>query len=295
MKKVSIGSWAFVFQGETVLLPELCQKLEDLKFDGISMGGFAPHADPKLFDTKEKKDGLKKLLKDHNLEVAEYAADLWSVDSLKDSAAWLDLFDKAVEFMDYMGFKKIRIDSGTVPILPDGMTYENCQDKIKENFHHCAKKAAQYGIDIAWEFEPGFMINEPKNIVKTVDELGEKNFSILFDTCHGYMSSVIGARHIEEGCTLKGGLKEFIQMCKGRIGHVHVIDSDGSLNVANTSTHNPFGTGNIDFDEAIPALLNDAGYKGDWWAIDLCEWPDPLKAISDCKDYVDAFNAKYCK
>ena len=295
MKKVSIGSWAFVFQGETLHLPELCKMLEELKFDGISMGGFGPHANQANFPTKEDKDGLKKLLASHNLEVADYAADLWSVDSLKDSAAWLKLFDEAVEFMDEMDYRLIRIDSGTQPILPAGMTYENCQDKIKENFRHCAKKAAQYGIDIAWEFEPGFMINEPKNIVKTIDDLGEKNFKILFDTCHAYMSSVVGARHIEEGCKLDGGLLEFIKMCKGKIGHMHVIDSDGSLNVADTSTHNPFGTGKINFDEVIPAILNDAEYKGDWWSIDLCEWEDPKAAIAGCKEYVDAFNAKYCK
>lgn len=295
MKKVSIGSWAFVFQGETVLLPELCKMLEDLNFDGISMGGFAPHADPAIYDTKEKKDELKALLTKHNLDCADYAADLWSKDSLKESAEWLALYDNAIEFMDYMGYRMIRIDSGTVPVVPEGMTYADCQDKIKENFRHCAKKAKEYGIDVVWEFEPGFMINEPKNIIKTIDDLNEPNFRILFDTCHGYMSSVVGARHLEEGCVLDGGLKEFIGLCKGKIGHVHVIDSDGSLNVANTSTHNPFGTGKIDFDMAIPALLNDAEYKGDWWSIDLCEWPEPLKAIEDCKKYVDAFNVKYCK
>ena len=216
------------------------------------------------------------------------------MDSLKDSAAWLKLFDESIDFMADMGYKMVRIDSGTQPIVPDGMTYEDCCDKIKENFRHCARKAATEGIEVVWEFEPGFMINEPKNVIKTHDDVNEKNFHILFDTCHGYMSSVVGARHIEEGCTLKGGLKEFIGMCKDRIGHVHLIDSDGSLNDTNTSTHNPFGTGNIDFDEAIPALLNDANYKGEWWSIDLCEWPDALKAIADCKAFVDKINEKYC-
>ncbi|MEG0594935.1 MAG: TIM barrel protein, partial [Christensenella sp.] len=136
--------------------------------------------------------------------------------------------------------------------------------------------------------------NEPKYILEAVNAVGAPNFSVLFDTCHGYMSAVIGARHIEPD-TLKGGLTEFAEMLKGKIGFVHVIDSDGTLNVAQTSTHAPFGLGVIDFDEAIPALLNKADYKGDWWAIDLCEWPDAWRATADCKAFVDKFNKKYCE
>lgn len=290
MKKVSIGSWAISMD-----LPELCRGLSKLNFDGISMGGFAPHANPKIYDTKEKKDGLKALLKETNLEVADYAADLWSVDSLKQKDEWLALFDESVEFMDEMDWRIVRIDSGTVPILPEGKTYRECRDIITDSFIHCAKKAAQYGIDVVWEFEPGFMINEPKNILETVKDVNEKNFGILVDTCHAYMSSVIGARHIEEGCTLKGGILELVDMFKGHIAHVHVIDSDGSLNGEGTSTHFPFGGGNINFDEVIPAIIEKGGYKGDWWSIDLCEWPDAWKATEDCKNFVDAFNAKYCK
>ena len=50
MKKVSIGSWAYVFGAfadDPILLPQLCQKLNELGFDGISMGGFKPHAHPR--------------------------------------------------------------------------------------------------------------------------------------------------------------------------------------------------------------------------------------------------------
>jgi len=299
MKKVSIGSWAYVFgafANDPILLPQLCEKLNELGFDGISMGGFKPHAHPDLYDTPAKKAELKKLLKDYKLEVADYAADLWSVDSLKQTAEWLALFDKSLQFMDDMGWKTIRIDSGTAPVLPEGMTYEAAKDVIKNSFVHCAKKAAEYGIEVVWEFEPGFMINEPKNIVETAKDVNAKNFSILFDTCHGHMSAVEGARHIEEGCKLKGGVVEFCEMAKGRIGFVHVIDSDGTLNVAATSTHAPFGEGVIDFDVVIPALLDKALYKGDWWAIDLCEWGDAWEVTAQCKEFVDKqINEKFCK
>lgn len=296
MKKVSIGSWAYVFgafEKAPVLLPQLCDKLKELGFDGISMGGFKPHANPELYDTQGKRNELKQLLKQYNLEVADFACDLWSLDSLKQSYEWIALFEKNAEFASEMGFKTIRVDSGTPPVLPEGMTYEEARAKIVNNFKKISRIAQKYDLQVVWEFEPGFMINEPKYILKTYEAVGEPNFSILFDTCHGYMSSVVGARHIEPG-TLEGGLVEFAEMLKGKIGFVHVIDSDGTLNEADTSTHAPFGLGVIDFDEAIPALLDKADYKGDWWAIDLCEWPDAWRATADCKAFVDEFNKKYC-
>lgn len=297
MKKVSIGSWAYImgaFADKPILLPELCAELSKMKFDGISLGGFMPHAHPSLYDTPAKKAELKQLLKEYSLEVADYAADLWSVDSFKQNSEWLALFDMNVAFMAEMGFKTIRIDSGTQPILPEGWKYEDAKDFVKTQFKKCARRAAQDGIEVVWEFEPGFIVNEPKNVLEVVNDVGEKNFSVLFDTCHGYMSAVMGARHIEPDCKLKGGILEFIEMLRGKIGIVHVIDSDGSLNGQGTSTHNPFGMGNIDFNEVIPALLDKAQYKGEWWAIDLCEWPDAWRATADCKAFVDAFNQKYC-
>jgi sugar phosphate isomerase/epimerase len=298
MKKVSVGSWAYImgeYGDKPMMLPELCAGLNDLGFDGISMGGFKPHANPELYDTDEKRAGLKKLLADNGLEVADYAVDTWSVDSLKQTDEWMAFYTAGVEFMAKMGWDTIRIDSGTPPVLPEGMTYAQAKDKIIAMFSKCAAIAAKEGINVVWEFEPGFMINEPKNVVQTVKDVNEKNFSMLLDTCHAHMSAVIGSRHIEEGCKLSGGIVEFITMAKDMIGHVHVIDSDGTLNVADTSTHNPFGTGAIDFDVVIPALLDIGNYKGDWWSIDLCEWPDAWKVTADSKAFMDQINEKYCK
>jgi len=298
MKKVSIGSWAFIFgpfAENPIELPEMCERLNELGFDGVSLGGFKPHAHPDLYDTPEKRAGLKKLLADNNMEVADFAADLWSVDSIKQNKEWMDLYYNNIKFMTEMGFKTVRIDSGAPPILPEGMSYDAAKDFVKEMFTKCAKRAAEEGIEVVWEFEPGFIINEPKNIIEVVDDVNQKNFSLLVDTCHAHMAAVVGARHIEEGCVLDGGVVEFCEMAKDRVGFVHVIDSDGTLNEAETSTHAPFGDGVMDFDVVIPALLDKAGYKGDWWAIDLCEWPDAWNAIARCKTFVDGFNAKYCK
>lgn len=76
---------------------------------------------------------------------------------------------------------------------------------------------------------------------------------------------------------------------------MHLIDCDGTLNETGTSTHAPFGQGYINFDEVLPALMDVGGYKGDWWAIDLCEWPNAWEVTEECFKFVDALNKKYCK
>jgi len=79
---------------------------------------------------------------------------------------------------------------------------------------------------------------------------------------------------------------------QGKITHVHLIDSDGTLNKHNTSTHNPFGTGVLNFDQLAPAL-NRCGVPHDWWSVDLCFWPDAWDVTAQSKTYLDALRRKY--
>lgn len=291
MKKVSIGTWAIPQH-----LPELAEGLNKLGFDGISLGGFPPYgAHPDIYDTPEKIAALVETFKKNDLEVADFAIDLWAYDSFKKTEEWRREFTRFLKYAEELGLTNlIRVDTCTPPILPDGMTYDDAKKFFVKNFKEMAREAADYGFEIVWEFEPGFIINEPKNVIEVHDAVDEPNFSLLFDTCHAY-NCAIGHRHIEEGCKLEGGILEFIEMAKDRIGLVHVIDTDGTLNDTGTSTHAPFGKGHINFDEVIPALMDVANYKADWWAIDLCEWPNAWEVTEDSKKFVDDFNKKYSK
>jgi sugar phosphate isomerase/epimerase len=299
MKKIAIGSWAYIF-GEyaknPIPLRTLCERLKELEFDGISMGGFKPHAHPDDWGTPEKMAELKSILADNKLEVVDFAADMWSVNALLQGEEYLAIFNKNVDFCDKMGFGIIRVDSDAPPKVPEGMTYDGVKAYYVGLFKKCAQAAAKKNLLVVWEFEPGFIINEPKNVVEVAKAVNEPNFKILFDTCHAHMGAVEGSNHIEPGCTLKGGIVEYCEMLDGMIGIVHVIDSDGTLNSQNTSTHAPFGIGRINFDEVIPALLDKAHYQADWWSIDLCEWGDAWEATAQCKDFVDKeINEKFCK
>jgi len=291
MKKISLSSWAIPQP-----LEELCPGAKRIGYDGIILGGFPPFgAPPDIVDTPEKKAALVKTFKDNDMLVADFALDMWKYDSIKMTKEWRAEYSRALKCAADLGLTNImRVDTCTPPILPDGMTYEDVKQFFVKHFREMAREAAGYGFEVVWEFEPGFIINEPKNVMWLVEAVGEPNFSLLFDTCHAY-NCAIGHRHIEEGCKLPGGILEFIEMAKGRLGLVHLIDSDGTLNDTGTSTHAPFGQGYIDFDEVIPAILNVAGYETDWWAIDLCEWPNAWEVAEECFKFVDLLNRKYCK
>jgi sugar phosphate isomerase/epimerase len=82
-------------------------------------------------------------------------------------------------------------------------------------------------------------------------------------------------------------------MLKGKIGHVHVIDSDGTLHGDETSTHRPFGEGKINFNEVLDAIVKDAGYQGEWFTVDLCFWPEAWEVTAKAKEFLTPYLKKY--
>jgi sugar phosphate isomerase/epimerase len=145
---------------------------------------------------------------------------------------------------------------------------------------------------MVWEFKPGFMFNKPSQVAQMLEDVGHPNFSILFDTCHAHMCSVVAARQPEPNETLPGAPAEFAMLLKGKIGHVHIIDSDNTLHNEDTSTNAPFGTGVLNFHEIILPIL-EAGYDSDWWSIELCFWPEARDVTAEATRFVDGLRDKY--
>ena len=79
-RKLSIGTWAYIFNQEvpTNDFHVIVHKLSDLGYEGVELGGFNPHPGPDTCATREKRQELRKLVKDHGLEFSGLAADLWS-------------------------------------------------------------------------------------------------------------------------------------------------------------------------------------------------------------------------
>ena len=118
----------------------------------------------------------------------------------------------------------------------------------------------------------------------------------MYDTCHGQMLGVVGARQQGEKELVKDQL-ELISKFSGRINHIHLIDSDNTCHKDadgndETSAHPPFGDGNLDFDKIVPELAKEkVGH--DWWTVDLCFWPEAWDATEKCKTALDSLVSKY--
>ncbi len=298
-KKLAIGSWAYMFgpyEQNPVPLDEVLRKLNELGFDGIELAGFTPHASPEDYPTKADRGVLKQKLADRNLAPVGYACNLYDTPPASNDEAvrkqYLEDFKKNVEFCVDVGIPTIRVDTASPPPLLEGVTYEDAWSRLKTMWHECAEHAAQNGVLMVWEFEPGFMFNKPSEVVKLYEDVDHPNFKILLDSCHAHMCAAIGARQPEPKEILPGGEIEFIGMLQGKIGHIHLIDSDNTLHDDDTSTHAPFGSGVLDFDQIMPAILN-AGYDSEWWSIDLCFWPEAWEVTAQSKEFVDQLIDKY--
>jgi len=297
MKRISIGSWAYTigpYAENPVGWEDVISRLKELGFDGVELGGFAPHPNPDSMPTKEQRQACKEQLQQVGLDWSGLAADLWSQHLIDtdDNSAYLECFRKNLQFCVDLGIPAIRVDTVQPPTIFEKVDPETARKRVVETWKICAAEAADAGVRLTWEFEPGFAFNKPSDILRILDEVNHDNFGVMFDTCHGYMVSVVGARQPGEKEILAGGVVELAQKLRGKINHIHLIDSDGTLHDDETSTHAPFGQGKINFDELLVELAkNDMGH--DWWTIDLCFWPDAWVVTEQCKKFVDELNKKY--
>ncbi len=73
-------------------------------------------------------------------------------------------------------FRMIRVDSGHPPSIPTGMTYEEAKNRVVEIFQRMADLSRPFDIDIVWEFEPGFFLNKPSEIIGLHNLVKRDNF-----------------------------------------------------------------------------------------------------------------------
>lgn len=297
MKDISIGSWAYTigpYAGNPVPWDEVITTLRGLGFQGVELGGFPPHPNPDALPTADERAACKARLAEVGLRFSGLAADLWAehlVDT-DDTSAYLACFRKNLDFCVDLGIRGIRVDSVQPPTALEGIDVEAARRRVVATWKQCAREAADKGVYVTWEFEPGFAFNKPSDIVRIVDEVGDPNFGVQFDTCHAHMVAAVGARQPGVKETLPGGALELAQKLRGRINHIHLIDSDGTLHDDETSTHAPFGDGILDFDALLPEL-NKNRMPHNWWTIDLCFWPDAWDVTARSKAAVDKLNERW--
>jgi sugar phosphate isomerase/epimerase len=287
--KISLGSWAFSFgpyADNPVPFEKTVKRLSDAGYDGIEICGFPPHVTLDRYPTKESRKELVRFLQGHGLGVSGYAADFTSVNPVVEGnqQKYLELFRRNAELVADIGSPAIRVDSIAAPGSIDDKDYQTSFDRLAAVWREAAGIAQDAGVRLCWEFEPGFAFNKPSEVIAMHKKVAHPNFYVMFDTSHAYMCAVVGARQHGPKETLLGGVAELLKNLQGRIGAIHLIDSDGTLHGDETSTHRPFGEGYIDFKPLAPQLL--AVPNIEWWCIDMCFWAGSWELVESSRAFV---------
>lgn len=271
--QISLGSWAFSFgpfASDPWPFEKVIKYAAEVGFDGVELNGFKPHPSPEQYNTAEKCSELKKQIDDLGLGISGYAADFTAVPPARvETQQYLGTLRKCLFFCEQLGIEALRVDTVSPPEELPADAYEKRFNKLIKTWQAAAQEAARSGVLIVWEFEPGFWLNKPGEVKRTVEAVGSDNFKLLFDTSHAYMGAVAGARQTGEKETLAAGVAEYGQFLGDAIGHLHLIDSDGTLHDNETSTHTPFGEGHIDFVAALSPIKSIIS-KLKWWCADYC-------------------------
>lgn len=312
-KRISIGSWAYTigpYAKNPIDFDTVCDRLKELGFDGVELGAFPPHPNPGnpngpdgewpgAMPEKAHRAELKAKVAAKGLGLSGIAANLWSEKLINtdDQTKYIAEFKRNAEFAADLGIQGVRVDCVQPPTIHRDVDYDTALNRVVNTWKTCAEIAADHGLYVTWEFEPGFAFNKPTDVARVHDGVNKANFGLQYDTCHGQMVGVNGSRQEGKKETFPTQV-DFIRFLSGRINHIHVIDSDNTCHKdANgedeTSTHPPFGLGMLNFDELMPELVKAARLPHNWWTIDLCFWPDAWAATATCKAAVDKLNAKY--
>jgi sugar phosphate isomerase/epimerase len=312
-KRSSIGSWAYTI-GPYATCPidfdTVCDRLKALGFDGVELGAFPPHPNPGnpngpddqwpgAMPEKAQRQELRARLREKGLGLSGMAANLWGEKLINtdDQSKYISEFRKNSEFARDLGIQGIRVDCVQPPTIHREIDYCTAMDRVVNTWKTCCDIAADNGQYITWEVEPGFAFNKPSDAIQIHDAVDKPNFGLQYDTCHGQMVGVNGARQEGEKEVFPTQV-EYIRFLSGRINHVHLIDSDNTCHKDaegndETSTHFPFGLGVLNFDEIVPELVKAARTPHDWWTIDLCYWPDAWDATAQSKAFLDRLIVKY--
>jgi sugar phosphate isomerase/epimerase len=285
MPRVSIGSWAFGVYAERPLpFGEVLDRVSALGFDGLEYAAFAPHPDA----DEARRDGFTSLFAERRLAVSGVVADFGPEGFLTvaEPAAYLAALDRNLELCRALGSELLIVNTVDPPEMPYEVGVELARERLLATWREAARRAFAGGVTLAWEFEPCWAFNEPRQIIELAHQLAGPGFGLLYDTAHAHTVAAVGARQVEGG-PLPGGQLELLRELEGTIVHVHLLDSDGTIHESEdtterTTVHVPFGIGNVDF-EALAEKLPET----EWWTVDLCFWPDAWEATEASKAFVD--------
>lgn len=296
--RVSIGSWAFSF-GPYADHPWSFEKFTDYAaehgYDGVEINGFRPHPYDADY-TNVEATNLAKSIRERGLSVSGFAPDLRTTPPAEvDANTYLKRIESIAQFCVAAEIDLVRVDTITPPGGPAGDPIR-ARQRLASTWRRAADRLSVDGIQLVWEFEPGFWLNRPSDVIAMIKTVDNPNFGIIFDTSHAHTVAAYGARQEQPPELLAGGAVEYASLLAPWVRHLHLIDSDGTLHDRDTSVHLPFGEGEVNFPAVLDAL-GPAAANAAWWTVDCCFWPyterDAAKAAEIVRDLRDKFLERF--
>ncbi len=148
--------------------------------------------------------------------------------------------DTALKYAEALGVKRLNLLAG---VVSDDIGPARAEETLLGNLRRAARLVSGIGATVCMEAinthdMPGFFVSRPREVVKILDECGEKNVALQFDIYHVQKMDI----------PLVASFEKHVK----KIGHVQFADVPG---------RNEPGTGNVDF-AAIFAAIERSSYDG---------------------------------
>lgn len=274
--KICRGSWCLAFGFDPIpTLEQVVKVLSAFEYDGIELAGFFDHATVDKYPDAASRKKLADWIASYDLELVGYApgpyGDFgrlpWATGSDDVLAEYGRFFDAHLQFCVDMGIPSMRVDPGDFGPLPRDADYDAVWDRVVTTFRQHAERGAQEGVLMLWELETAQVFVKPSEAIKLLNDVDHDNLKLMYDVGHVEASVVLAHNQLQPVERLAGGQVEFVKMLAGKIGHMHVCDTDSNTWHNAFGTHLGIGKGVIDFDALIPAVV-DSGYTSTWWSVD---------------------------
>jgi len=256
--------------GYRMELPEVLDFVRACGFDGVELVDW-PTPYPK---TAEEARAAKAMYDRLGLEITTLQGrgldgNCGSPDAAA-RARYLTHLKHQVDLLHGWGCKFIALWSGG-PVGPGSEEYLKW---TADTWARLTEYAASYGMYVTTEPEPVMATHTYELLHKLVDWIDSPHFYVTFDPSH---STILG----------NGDPMTFLHEFRGRVGHVHFTDSDGTRRGEHgTSKHLTLGDGKIDL-LALLRELKDQGYDK-WIMLDLWKLPDIYRGAYVGKQRLDA-------
>ena len=275
--KISRGTWCLGFGFDPIpTLEQVIKVLSAFGYEGVELAGFFDHATVEKYpDQSSRKTLADWITGEHGLELVGYApgpyGDFgrlpWATGSDEVVAEYEKFFDAHLQFCVDMGIPSMRVDPGDFGPLARDVDYDKTWDRVVRMFRKHAESGQEAGVLMLWELESAQVFVKPSEAVKLLEDVGHDNLKLMYDVGHVEACAVLAHNQLQPHERLEGGQVEFVEMMAGKIGHMHVCDTDSNTWHNAFGTHLGIGKGVVDFEALIPAVVA-SGYTSPWWSVD---------------------------